>query len=231
MASSSVTSTTNNPYSVLNTGSSASSSSATSSESIQNRFLTLLTTQLKAQDPLNPMENNEITSQMAQISQVSGLENLSTMINSLLQSQYGTQSLLAASLVGKTAMIDGNTLTLTAGGTAQGGVILDAAAKNLAITVKNSSGEVIDTLTMSDVKAGLTTFNWDGTDKDGNPVAAGNYTFSVAATNVSGGKTTTVATQSLSNQHVDAVVWDKGSPYIVTPQGERVAIANIVQLS
>lgn len=231
MASSTVNSTTNNPYSVLNSGSSTSSSSATSSESIQNRFLTLLTTQLKSQDPLNPMENNEITSQMAQISQVSGLENLSTTINSLLQSQYGTQSLLAASLVGKTAMIDGNTLTLPEGGSVQGGVILDAAAKNLAITVKNSSGEVIDTFAMSDVESGLTTFNWDGTDKDGNTVAAGVYTFSVAATNESAGKTSTVTAQTLSNQHVDAVVWDKGNPYIVTPQGGRVAIANIVQLS
>nr|WP_294864720.1 flagellar hook capping FlgD N-terminal domain-containing protein [uncultured Pseudogulbenkiania sp.] len=228
-----VTSTTNNPYTVLNTGNSSSSSSvsASSAEGIQNRFLTLLTTQLKSQDPLNPMENNEITSQMAQISQVTGLENLSKSINSLLQSQYGTQSLLAASLVGKSAMIDGNTLTLAQGGTAQGGVILDGSAQNLAITVKNANGEVIDTFTMNNVDSGLTTFNWDGTDKDGNAAAAGVYTFSVAATNESNGKTTSVTAEPLSNQHVDAVVWDKGSPYIVTPQGGRVAIANIVQVS
>jgi flagellar basal-body rod modification protein FlgD len=231
MASSTVTSTTNSPYSVLNASSGKSSAAATSSESIQNRFLTLLTTQLKSQDPMNPMENNEITSQMAQISQVTGLENLSTSINSLLQSQYGTQSLLAASLVGKSAMFNGNALTLAQGGTAQGGVILDAAAQNMDITVKNANGEVVDTFSVSNVDSGLTTFNWDGKDKDGNPLAAGNYTFSVAASNDSNGNTTSVAAQTLTNQHVDAVVWDKGSPYIMTPLGKRVAITDIAQVS
>ncbi|MBI3146716.1 MAG: flagellar hook capping protein [Pseudogulbenkiania sp.] len=231
MASTTVTnSSASNPYAFLN-ASSSSSSSATSSQNIQDRFLTLLTAQLKSQDPLNPMENNEITSQMAQISQVTGLESLNTSFKTLLQSQYDTQALLAASLVGKTAMIDGNTLTLSEGGSAQGGVMLDAAAKNLEITIKDQSGVVVDVVTMTDVGSGLTTFSWDGVDSSGNPVAAGNYTFSVAANNGDSSASAAVQVQRLSNQHVDAVVWDKGSPYIVTPQGGRVAIADIVQLS
>jgi flagellar basal-body rod modification protein FlgD len=94
----------------------------TSAQGIQDRFLKLLVTQLQAQDPMNPMDNSQITSQMAQISQVSGMQTLNTAMQSLVQSQAANQSLMAATMIGKQALVPGNALNMTSGSSVQGAV-------------------------------------------------------------------------------------------------------------
>ena len=81
----------------------ASATLGTSSEQ-QDRFLKLLVTQLKNQDPLNPMDNAEMTSQMAQMSQLGGIEKLNATLESLATSLNGTQAVQAAALVGHDVM-------------------------------------------------------------------------------------------------------------------------------
>src|SRR5664279_3696201 len=88
-------------FDTINTANSSSKSSATSAstaEDIQSRFLTLLVTQLKNQDPLNPMDNSQVTTQLAQISTVSGIDNLNTTMSSLATSLGASQYLQAGSL-------------------------------------------------------------------------------------------------------------------------------------
>ena len=85
----------------------------TKAEDQQTKFLTLLTTQLKNQDPLNPMDNAQMTSQLAQISTVDGIERLNTTLASMMSSTSETQALQMAALVGHGALVDGNNLPLT----------------------------------------------------------------------------------------------------------------------
>src|SRR5262245_4781590 len=81
-----------------------------------DKFLKLLVTQMQNQDPLNPMDNAQLTTQMAQISTVSGIENLNKTIGTMNSMLLQSQSLEAASLIGKNVMVPGNKLTLDANG-------------------------------------------------------------------------------------------------------------------
>ncbi len=225
-----------NPYAMLNgssstSGSSTSSTNAntdTSAQGIQDRFLKLLVTQLQAQDPMNPMDNSQITSQMAQISQVSGMQTLNTAMQSLVQSQAANQSLMAATMIGKQALVPGNALSLTSGSNVQGAVNLSGAATDYTVSIADANGNVVDTLTVKSPSSGLNSFNWDGKDANGKQLPSGNYTFSAKATSAS---TTAVTATPYANQAVTAVSWASGTPQLIMKDGSSVGLASIAQLS
>lgn len=147
----------------------------------QDRFLKLLTTQLKNQDPLNPMDNAQMTSQLAQISTVDGIEKLNATLSQLLSSSADSEALQAAALVGHQVIIAGNGLNLTDAG-AVGGVELAANADQVAVTIKDANGIVMNTLNLGKLDAGVHNFVWDGKTDTGVQAANGNYSISVAAT-------------------------------------------------
>lgn len=153
---------------------------ATTAEDQQTKFLTLLTTQLKNQDPLNPMDNAQMTSQLAQISTVDGIERLNSTLASMMSSTSETQALQAAALVGHGALVDGKNLPLTESG-AIGGYDLASASDVVKIEIKDANGNVVRTLTLEDQEAGVQNFVWDGKNNDGAAVEVGNYNFSVTA--------------------------------------------------
>ena len=115
---------------------SAAPAAATSGADIQDRFLKLLVTQMKNQDPLNPMDNAEITSQLAQISTVNGIQQLNTTMQSLSSSFLSAQSLQSAALIGHTVLTGGNNLNIADGMPAYGGKLTDAQIWQLAAFVK-----------------------------------------------------------------------------------------------
>jgi flagellar basal-body rod modification protein FlgD len=165
----------------LNSGSSGSSSSTTT-EDIQNRFLTLLVAQLENQDPLNPLDNTEITSQLAQMSTVQGIEQLNTQLTSLVDSLAQTQAVQASSLIGNTVLVPGANLTLS-DGEAFGGVNLSSAADQVTVSILDSSGKVVQTQTLGANEAGNVLFSWDGSTSSGETAPDGAYTFEVSASN------------------------------------------------
>ncbi|MDN0082256.1 flagellar hook assembly protein FlgD [Crenobacter sp. SG2305] len=217
-----------NTASTSSTNSSSSSGKANSAADIQNQFLTLLVTQIQAQDPLNPMDNSQMTSQMAQISTVSGLEKLNTTMTSVLQSQVANQSMMATSLVGHQVMVAGNDLTLGSSGDVKGGVVLNNAAAAMQITVSDGNGKVVDTLQVTSPQTGLNNFSWDGTDSNGNRLPAGTYTFSAKAVDNAGAS---VAATTYGYQNVNAVTWNQGVPLLVTGDGQQHSLGDVVQLS
>ena len=121
--------------------------SATSSAGIQNQFLTMLTAQLQNQDPTNPMDNAQITSQMAQLSTVDGVNQMSSTLQALTDSM---QTSSAASLIGHGVLVPGSSLNLS-GSQATGGITLTQPADSVSVTVKNSSGAVVQTLQLGAV--------------------------------------------------------------------------------
>lgn len=154
--------------------------STTKAEDQQTKFLTLLTTQLKNQDPLNPMDNAQMTSQLAQISTVDGIERLNTTLASMMSSTSESQVLQMAALVGHGALVDGNNLPLTESG-AIGGFDLVSKADRVKIEVKDGNGNVVRTIDLEGQESGVRNFVWDGKKSDGTAAEAGNYTFAVTA--------------------------------------------------
>jgi flagellar basal-body rod modification protein FlgD len=159
---------------------------ATSSGDIQDRFLKLLVTQLKNQDPLNPMDNAQLTSQLSQISTVTGIEKLNTSLQSLSSSLLSSQSLQATNLIGHAVYLEGNALAFNGAASASGGVDLAQTADSVKINIVGPAGNVVRQLDLGARQAGVAAFQWDGLSDGGTSVAAGTYSFQVTAT--SGGQ-------------------------------------------
>ena len=209
---SSVSSTTNSAealYQTLN-GTSKTETKKSTAEEMQDRFLTLLMAQIRSQDPLNPMENAEFTSQLAQMNTVNGIEKLNSTLSTLLSGYNEAQAMQAAVMIGKDVMVQGNILPLAAmpeGDDAVrqpslGGVVLQSAADEVTITIKDASGKTVQTQSLGAQSAGSLYFAWDGKDADGNDMEGGNYTFSVEA-KIGGEK---VGAQAMQIGMVNAVV-------------------------
>lgn len=170
------------------------STKTTSADEMQTRFLNLLVTQLKNQDPLNPMDNAQMTTQLSQISTVSGIEKLNATLEKLLGSYSGTQTMQAAAMIGKTVLTAGNTMEL-GDYAAVGGVTLDGAADKVTVSIMNSAGVVVQTQNLGAQPAGTVNFSWDGNSDAGVALPNGNYTFSVKATQA-GNEVKTTALQA-----------------------------------
>ena len=147
----------------------------------QDKFLKLLVAQLKNQDPLNPMDNAQITSQMAQISTVSGIDRLNTTLQAMAASFSAGQSLQATTMIGRSVLAPGSALQLE-NGTASGGVDLPQAADKVVISIQDGSGRVLHTADLGAQKAGVVNFRWDGVVDSGAAAAPGSYSFTVNAT-------------------------------------------------
>jgi len=172
----------------------------------EDRFLKMLVAQLKNQDPLNPLDNAQVTTQMAQLSMVEGIDKLNATLSSMAVANGDQQALQATSMVGRQVLASGNSLVLGADG-AQGGYSLPADADGLTLIVKSASGAVVHTAELGAQQAGLHLFNWDGIADNGQAAVAGAYSFEISARN---GKDA-VAAETLSLGRVDGVTPGTGS--------------------
>jgi len=165
-----------------NAASAAQSSSSVSTDNGEQRFLTLLVTQLNNQDPLNPMDNAQLTSQLAQMSTVTGIQQLNSTLSGLVSQTGSNQAMQAASLIGTSVLSPGT--DLVAGTNPAGfGVDLAGSASSVTVTIKDAAGNTVRTMDLGSMTAGVNTAAWDGKDDSGNAVTAGTYQYSVAATN------------------------------------------------
>ena len=153
---------------------------AGSAAELSDRFLKLLVTQLKNQDPLNPMENAELTSQLAQMSTVEGVNKLNASMDGLVSQMRASQALQGAALIGRQVLAEASQLNLGEAGAA-GGVDLAATVDSLKIDILNASGSVVRSLDLGAQPAGMTRFYWDGQDAAGNALAAGTYDYRISA--------------------------------------------------
>src|SRR5207249_2682885 len=166
-----------------------------------DRFLTLLVSQLRNQDPLNPLDNAQVTTQLAQISTVSGINQLNDTVAALAAQFGATQSLQAASLVGHDVLVPGSKLQL-ADSKGGGGVNLSDNADHVTVSISDASGKVVRTLDLGALSAGVQTFGWDGRSDAGTPAPNGAYSFSVTA--IGNGKS--ISGDALMLGHVDGVI-------------------------
>ncbi|HLP98518.1 MAG TPA: flagellar hook assembly protein FlgD [Sideroxyarcus sp.] len=178
----------------------AASTAASQAGATQDRFLKLLVTQMKNQDPLNPLDNAQVTSQMAQLSTVTGIDKLNATVQALSANMMSAQSLQAASMIGHAALVPGNRIDLLKG-QSDAAVELTDAADKVTVTIEDAKGNVVRTLQLGKQDAGVVDFQWDGLDDKGAAVADGSYKFTAQA--VLDGKKSNPAT--LSYGMVDSV--------------------------
>jgi flagellar basal-body rod modification protein FlgD len=181
MATNNIAGTSNtNPLFTSTRDTSAKKTSA--AEDMETRFLSLLMTQLKNQDPLNPTDANQMTAQLSQISTVSGIEKLNASMEKLLGSYANTQNMQAAAMIGKAVLTAGNSIDLNSYG-ALAGINLEGAAESVTVTISDATGKVVQTQELGKQAAGIVNFTWDGQSDAGEALPEGKYTFKVSAAN------------------------------------------------
>jgi flagellar basal-body rod modification protein FlgD len=160
MAVTSATSATD-PYAALNGP--ARATEASNAEKTADRFLKLLVAQMKNQDPLNPMDNAEVTTQMAQINTVEGITRLNEGVRGLNTQFTQLQAMQGASLLGHEVSVKGDRLALSGEGAdvvGRGGFSLAGAADQVQLEVLDSAGRVIATQNLGPRAAGRHDFEW-----------------------------------------------------------------------
>jgi flagellar basal-body rod modification protein FlgD len=171
-------------------------------------FLTLLTTQLKNQNPLDPLDTNQFTQQLVQFAQVEQQLKQNEQLATLVSIEKSAAATTALAYVGQTVAFDGQTATL-ANNKASWTLQVPAAA-NVTVTVKSATGQTVYTGTYG-MDAGTQTFVWDGVDNNGTKWPDGTYTLSATAKDANG---QSVAIPSEVEGIVDSVDLTKNPPLL-----------------
>ncbi len=216
------------------TAAAAAATTGTSNADSEKRFLKLLVTQLNNQDPLNPMDNAELTSQLAQMSTVSGIEQLNATLNGLVSQSSSSQVLQAASLIGYAVLSPGNALSLEMVKDETTGVesprevpfaveLPANGATDVTVTITDANGNKVRTMELGALPEGANGVKWDGKNDAGEVVAAGNYQFSVSAV----GAGATVKAEALTFTQVAAVKQGANGVTLDLSTGKSIALSDV----
>ena len=146
----------------------------------QENFYKLLVAQMQYQDPMNPMDNSQMTSQIAQMNTVSGINQLNSTVQSLAATMQGSQAMQSASLLGRNVLAAGTGLQLSQG-EASFGINFSQAVDNANVTITNSAGNTVRIMALGAQAVGIQNFAWDGLTDSGQTAPEGAYTFAVQA--------------------------------------------------
>ncbi len=202
-----------------NLGSTIGSTTASTSnkpqnaQEMQDRFLKLLVAQINNQDPLNPMDNAQMTTQMAQINTVSGIQKLNETLEGMAAQNASMQSLQGASLIGREALVEGSSLAWE-DAVGKGAVKIDGDASQVYVDIMGVNGEVIDTIDMGSLSAGTHAFEWDADSVAVEQVKG----FAIRATN---GDEAVVA-QPMARYKVDSVSFSNGAVQLNLQNGRTM---------
>lgn len=135
-----------------------------------NGFLTLLTTQMQHQDPFQPMDNNQMVAQMAQMSSLASQAESTSLLTKIADSVSGSRLSDAAGWIGKSMLIESNIATPDRTGAYAGEIALGEAASSVSIDLVNANGDIVQTFDLGAQPAGNIPFFWDGRDEAGNVI-------------------------------------------------------------
>ncbi|WP_293660705.1 flagellar hook capping FlgD N-terminal domain-containing protein [Rhodoferax sp. OV413] len=180
----------------------SSTAGTTSAKEQTDRFMKLLVAQLNNQDPMNPMDNAQMTSQIAQINTVSGIQELNATMQSMSAQFTSMQVLQATSMVGRGVMVESNALAVD-GGIAKGAVHLQYPADKVTVEIATPGGQVLGTVDLGQLTAGQKNFEWDASKYPG--LKSANFTVKASQ----GGQA--VSTTTWAQDTVTAVGLNNGS--------------------
>jgi len=206
-------------------GAGASAAAKSSTQETESRFLSLLIAQMKNQDPLNPLDNAQVTSQMAQLSTVQGIENMNKSLQALASSMGVNQMAQAANLIGRAVLVPGNTLS-----PAQlqdvVGFELSRPAENVTVSIQDAAGGLVRKLSLGPRDVGVNVLAWDGLTDSGSAAPAGEYRFTIDA--VQGGQQ--VSSTALNLGMVNSVSQNSQGVQLNLAGNKNVGYAEIRQI-
>lgn len=201
--------------------------SGTASGMGQKDFLTLFTTQLKNQDPLDPVKNEAFVAQLAQFSQLEATTNMSQTLTDFVTSMSGERMMSSANLIGKSISVPDGPARLSGGVPVEGVIQLPTGADGVKFDVYDPKGSLMRSQILGSQTVGDMTWSWDGKDDAGNTAADGNYTFK--ATVVSQGKTTKPPVSTMA--YVTSVSQDVDKSMLLQVQGGKtVKLADVQRI-
>ncbi len=198
-----------------------------SKELDRDAFLNLLITQLQNQDPLNPTDSTEFTAQLAQFSSLEQLGNVNDNLKQLQNFQASINNSQAVSLIGKEITANGNSLTLADGQPAGCDFELEGDASVVVVSIYDHTGEFVTSFEGRNLTAGQHTLDWNGTNKNGNPVIPGNYTFEILAADAAGNN---IQTTTFFSGIANKVIFENNTTYLISG-GQKVALGDVIQVS
>jgi flagellar basal-body rod modification protein FlgD len=210
-------------YSNLNT---KTTKTQTAAEEQQDRFMKLLVKQLQSQDPMNPMDNAQTTSQLAQINTVTGIDKLNGTMSQMMSLYAGTQVMQAANLIGKEVLSPGNGFRFDGKTAADLRVDIPAGVSNSVLTVRNKEGIEVAKIPVSSASSGLSQGKWDGKLADGTMAPAGDYTVSASAQK--DGKE--IALDTVTWQLAKSVEFGSNGVMVYLNNGNKTDFGNIIQI-
>lgn len=213
-------------YSAEQLQAASEASSAPTDELGKDAFLKLLTTQLQHQDPLNPMENAEFVAQLAQFSSLEQLQGLSDGMESLYLVNMSMNNAALTGLIGKDVVAEGDQFHYAGSGDQTINYDAETSATEATITISDEDGKVVYSGELGAIPEGESTWTWDGKDLNGQTCAAGDYTFSITATDVDGGEV--VVTEQMAGR-IDGMDLSSGSP-LLTLDGIPIDLSAVQSL-
>ncbi len=180
--------------SLLDSVNGARNTTKTTAEAAQDRFMKLLVTQMKNQDPLNPLDNAQVTSQLAQLSTVTGIDKLNATLETMMSNAQNSQSLQASNLIGHAVLVAGDKVHFD-GSVGNFGIELPTAVDQMTITISDAAGNQLRQITTGKQNDGIIPLSWDGYTDSGTRVTNGDYKVTVSAK--SGGNAATANLLSL----------------------------------
>ncbi|MDL5038646.1 flagellar hook capping FlgD N-terminal domain-containing protein [Comamonas sp. Y6] len=200
---------------------SKSKSEVTNPQEAQDRFLKLLVAQLQSQDPMNPMDNAQMTSQMAQINTVTGIQQLNQTMQSMAGQFTAMQVLQGTSMIGRTVLTEGNTLGVAADGTHTAAFDLEGSAASVKVSITTASGELVDTIDLGSGQEGRNYFTWNPAGKYSGDASQLRYTVTAANAGAA------VAATTLSPHAVIATSANNGNLTLELDNGSSLAYAEV----
>jgi len=199
----------------------ANANAANDPAAMQDRFLKLLVAQLNNQDPMNPLDNAQMTSQMAQINTVTGLQTLNLTMQTMAEQFTTMQQIQGISMIGRSVLTEGNHLTVDEQGAAKGAFVLGGSASDVKVEVVTPGGVVVDTVDMGAQAKGRHDFEWDSSKYSG---STSDLRFRIVATDKEGA----VASMPLMQSQVMATGSSAGALTLTLANGEVVSYANVL---
>ena len=193
----------------------------------QDAFLSILVAQLTHQDPLNPMEDTDMTSQLAQFSSLEQLTNINDGISTLNETMNQNDILTAVSFIGKEVKAEGYKVSLNEGNASTIYYGFGETVSGILMNIYDDEGAIVRTVELGSKEAGTYQYTWDGKDEDGNELPDGQYGVGILGIDLEGEY---VMVQTEISGRVDGVVTENGTQYLRLEDGRFINMLNVKEV-
>ncbi|MBZ0332802.1 basal-body rod modification protein FlgD [Marinobacter sp. JH2] len=198
------------------------------SELGKDAFMELMLAQMKNQNPLEPQDNGDFISQLAQFSSLEEMQNLTGTVDEVAGQFRSSQALQASAMVGKTVLAPSSVGILGAEGEVTGTIDVPASTGGLRLSVMNQSGELVRQIDMGSSEAGVVSFRWDGQDGNGNALPQGPYQIVAQGSYPSGPE----QLGTMVSANVDSVSLNNGGSITLNLAGMgSIALSDVKQIN